>query len=683
MRWTKLSILLLAFIICSVSQQYAVAQYAIPNSVVGNGGDTTEGGGYRIMGTVGQPAIGVTEGASNDVYGGFWYTSGSSSEPQEPQISVTPSTLAFSAVAGESNPATQALSISNSGSGTLSWEVTDDADWLSMSPTAGDCTTETDEVTVSVDISGVDEGTHNATITVSAAGATNSPQTVSVTLNIQGGCESLVIQAYSPVDLTVTDPWGRAIDKDTSEIPLATYTQEDLNGDSDPDDNVTIPSPEVGTYSIAVAAEAGASGTDTYTLDVIYGAEATRLAEDVQVQSIPAEPYTYTSLNYCMREDWNLISIPVELLDDDLHDVLQSISGFYTAVWMYDDNTSSWKKWIDGVPDFLNNLETIDTQFGLWIDMSQSAVLTISGELDDDPHSLSSGWNLHAFNHLTAQERDDGLSSIAGNFNSVWSFNNSESSWEKYVIGVPDFLNDLTIFKPGSAYWIDTTSICSWDVNGGGVAAPASPIVIAGRDRNSTQFERPELPYTVWGTVMADGVKVGEEGTLFLKVDGKIKSSCRMKAASGYGHVYTLDVPPVNDESNVELYVQIGDAQAKAAPVPFAVPGQSIRFDLSVQIPPTFSMLHQNYPNPFNPETWIPYQLREEAQVVIKIYASTGQLVRTLNLGKKPAGFYTDRENAAHWNGRNEAGERVASGIYFYSIKAGDLTTNRKMVVKQ
>ena len=93
--------------------------------------------------------------------------------------------------------------------------------------------------------------------------------------------------------------------------------------------------------------------------------------------------------------------------------------------------------------------------------------------------------------------------------------------------------------------------------------------------------------------------------------------------------------------------------------------------------------LMQNYPNPFNPDTWIPYQLKEDAQVVIKIYTSTGRLVRTLNLGHKPGGYYAEKEKAAYWDGRNEAGERVSSGVYFYTIRAGDYNDTRRMAVIQ
>lgn len=91
--------------------------------------------------------------------------------------------------------------------------------------------------------------------------------------------------------------------------------------------------------------------------------------------------------------------------------------------------------------------------------------------------------------------------------------------------------------------------------------------------------------------------------------------------------------------------------------------------------------LLQNYPNPSNPETWIPYQLMKGSEVTIRLYSVTGEMIRELEVGRKPAGSYVSQDKAVYWDGNNEAGEQVASGVYFYSIKAGDLTTTRKMVV--
>ena len=98
---------------------------------------------------------------------------------------------------------------------------------------------------------------------------------------------------------------------------------------------------------------------------------------------------------------------------------------------------------------------------------------------------------------------------------------------------------------------------------------------------------------------------------------------------------------------------------------------------------PAETSLLPNYPNPFNPETWIPYQLSEAAAVTVSIYSLDGKRVRTLELGQVPAGVYSDRGRAAYWDGRNAQGEPVASGVYFYTLQAGDFKATRKMVIRK
>ena len=103
---------------------------------------------------------------------------------------------------------------------------------------------------------------------------------------------------------------------------------------------------------------------------------------------------------------------------------------------------------------------------------------------------------------------------------------------------------------------------------------------------------------------------------------------------------------------------------------------------LTALIPKETSLL-PNYPNPFNPETWIPYQLADPGEVMLTIYAVDGRLVRTLALGHQPVGVYESRSRAAYWDGRNQLGEPVASGVYFYTITAGDFTATRKMLIRK
>ena len=96
---------------------------------------------------------------------------------------------------------------------------------------------------------------------------------------------------------------------------------------------------------------------------------------------------------------------------------------------------------------------------------------------------------------------------------------------------------------------------------------------------------------------------------------------------------------------------------------------------------PEATALLANYPNPFNPETWIPYHLSAPADVTLRIYATDGRLIRHLNIGHQLAGIYQHQGRAAYWDGRNATGERVASGLYFYTLTAGEFTATRKMLI--
>ncbi len=96
---------------------------------------------------------------------------------------------------------------------------------------------------------------------------------------------------------------------------------------------------------------------------------------------------------------------------------------------------------------------------------------------------------------------------------------------------------------------------------------------------------------------------------------------------------------------------------------------------------PKQTLLLQNYPNPFNPETWIPYHLSEAASVTLSIYDTAGQRIRMLSLGVQAAGFYQSRSRAAYWDGRNDLGEQVSSGVYFYLLSTPSEHQIKRMVI--
>ena len=112
-----------------------------------------------------------------------------------------------------------------------------------------------------------------------------------------------------------------------------------------------------------------------------------------------------------------------------------------------------------------------------------------------------------------------------------------------------------------------------------------------------------------------------------------------------------------------------------------AAPPSAAPIYIDTSPPPEATQLLPNYPNPFNPETWIPYQLSKPAEVTLHIYAVDGRLIRTLALGHQPAGMYQSKNHSAYWDGRNAQGEPVASGVYFYTLTAGDFTATRRMLI--
>ena len=137
----------------------------------------------------------------------------------------------------------------------------------------------------------------------------------------------------------------------------------------------------------------------------------------------------------------------------------------------------------------------------------------------------------------------------------------------------------------------------------------------------------------------------------------------------------------LSDSGSGDPELQIGSASRPGGLA--YLRGLAVLEQLLASLMPDKTLLLANYPNPFNPETWIPYQLANPAEVTVTIYTANGAVVRTLDLGHRRAGSYASRSRAAYWDGRNAHGEPVASGVYFYTLTAGDFSATRKMVIRK
>ena len=142
---------------------------------------------------------------------------------------------------------------------------------------------------------------------------------------------------------------------------------------------------------------------------------------------------------------------------------------------------------------------------------------------------------------------------------------------------------------------------------------------------------------------------------------------------------YDLDNVP----SIAEVKTWINEAKQLDLLDPINQKGVDFLIKLLKAITPNQTALLPNYPNPFNPETWIPYQLAQPTDVTIHIYATHGNVIRTLELGHQTIGLYHHPGTAAYWDGTNQLGETVASGIYFYTLTAGTFTATRKMLIQK
>ena len=210
-----------------------------------------------------------------------------------------------------------------------------------------------------------------------------------------------------------------------------------------------------------------------------------------------------------------------------------------------------------------------------------------------------------------------------------------------------------------------------WDVNeDGSVNAADSALVTAALGQSGTAIVNPRTDVNGDGTVDADDLTLVTDN---LDTDNSAPSSMGLFTLLDRETLETLD--PTILEAQLEILRTQSDGSLKY------LRAIALLESILAALRPDETRLLSNYPNPFNPETWIPYHLANDTDVQLSIYDINGALVRQLDLGYQRTGYYTNRSRAAYWDGRNEFGEQVATGIYFYQLQAGSESFLRKMVI--
>ena len=179
------------------------------------------------------------------------------------------------------------------------------------------------------------------------------------------------------------------------------------------------------------------------------------------------------------------------------------------------------------------------------------------------------------------------------------------------------------------------------------------------------------------------GKRVPANSPVDVNGDGVVSILDLIFVSQGIGSTTASAAPAIEAESVDPATIEAWIAQARLeddGSIAFRQGIENLQ-NLLYSLIPEETALHRNYPNPFNPETWIPYQLAESAEVTLTIYDMNGQLVRRLAVGHQGAGMYQTRSRAVYWDGRNQLGESVASGLYFYTLTAGEFTATRRMLI--
>ena len=208
-------------------------------------------------------------------------------------------------------------------------------------------------------------------------------------------------------------------------------------------------------------------------------------------------------------------------------------------------------------------------------------------------------------------------------------------------------------------------------------------------------------PVDIRGDVNGDGVvnledmiaaaghlgRTSEENTADMNGDGMVNAAdlLLIAAAIEQGNaapsLYSVGVVHLFTAAEVRHWLRL--ARQVDLTDPMHQKGFLLLEQLLAILTPKETAVLPNYPNPFNPETWIPYHLSKPASVTVSIYTTDGQLVRRLVLGHQSAGIYESRSRAVYWDGRNDLGEPVASGVYFYTLTAGDFAATRKLLIRK
>ena len=424
----------------------------------------------------------------------------------------------------------------------------------------------------------------------------------------------------------------------------------------------------------------------------------------IEVEFDNLKPMTLEYL-WSMPAGISLIHVPLKVTAvDGVARTIASIAALYNALGgaskvnfliTYDSQVQEWRSYFGTSDTGTPADRELTDDMGIIAGMLAPAFIRLTGSpLGTDGSStivLSQGLNLVGLplrdSRITHVSDLFTLDGIDGNVPVIILTDGGEFK----LVGRPDDPGDIAI-TGGQAFIMTASRAATVAISGGGwynasAMAAAPPITLTGIEMKDTT---PVL--ALRGSIVDEEMGINQVG---IRVTVKNLSTNREVATVTGDDEMGYRITTVDTEMGraatigdiLEISAQSPDPFIGLQPLRYTVTAEDVKQSL-IQLPtlvayeiPAKTQLLANYPNPFNPETWIPYRLAEDAFVRLTIYDGSGQIVRTLEVGHRITAVYEDRSKAVYWDGRNQVGEQVASGVYFYTLTAGDYSATGKMVI--
>ena len=442
-----------------------------------------------------------------------------------------------------------------------------------------------------------------------------------------------------------------------------------------------------GSYSVDVAisdapANEAVNGSKTITVTAMDAAGNS--SDPATVMVTLQNSISFTSM---VTASLSLFHMP---LDDDEIDTVGDLRAALGG-----DNVTLLAGIFDGNWDFADDDMTIAADLGLLVNLREGKEITFTGRAWGEGSAiinLNEGPNLIGL--PVNDERINKVSDIMGiSGGTVTSIIVLSDDGAYQLVASPgdpadgEVAGDVAYLVNASAVAVPIPVTGDGWMNGD--AAGAAPIALAGY---TVDNQTPAL--AVHGSVVDEITGLAREGFRVkvknLETKAALSEVTSAETADGYNMIFVdlVDAHAARVGDVLEITADSPNPLIGVKPVRHIVTvddvkNSTIRLEelIAYEIPAETELL-RNYPNPFNPETWIPYRLAEDADVSLTIYDAYGSLVRSIDIGHQAAAVYDTRAKAIYWDGRNQFGEQVASGLYFYHLSAGDdFSATRRMVI--